>query len=84
MRFLLRNLKANNKFLFLVKKAECFPASLICSGHHTWSHGSERVNNQNIYFYRTAVTPTIDLLCREDLNDGLSEAESSTENFLAQ
>ena len=34
--------------------------------------------------YRTAVSPTLDLLCHEDFNVGQSEAESNTEIFMAQ
>ena len=34
--------------------------------------------------YRTAVSPTLDLLCHEDFNVGRSEAESSIEIFMAQ
>ena len=33
---------------------------------------------------RTAVSPTLDLLYKEDFNIGQSEAESNTEIFLAQ
>ena len=34
--------------------------------------------------YRTAVSPTLDLLCHEDFNVGRSEAESNIEIFMAQ
>ena len=34
--------------------------------------------------YRTAVSPTLDLLCDEDFNVGRSEAESNIEIFMAQ
>ena len=34
--------------------------------------------------YRTAVSPTLDLLCHEDFNVGRSEAESNNEIFMAQ
>ena len=34
--------------------------------------------------YRTAVSPTSDLLCHEDFNVGRSEAESNIEIFMAQ
>ena len=34
--------------------------------------------------YRTAVSPTLDLLCHEDLNVGRSQAESNIEIFMAQ
>ena len=34
--------------------------------------------------YRTAVSPTLDLLCHEDVNVGRSEAESNIEIFMAQ
>ena len=34
--------------------------------------------------YRTAVSPTLDLLCHEDFNVERSEAESNIEIFMAQ
>ena len=34
--------------------------------------------------YRTAVSPTLDLLCHEDFNVGRSEAKSNIEIFIAQ
>ena len=34
--------------------------------------------------YRTAVSRTLDLLCREDFNVGRSEAESNNEIFMPQ
>ena len=34
--------------------------------------------------YRTAVSPTLDLLGHEDFSVGRSEAESNTEIFMAQ
>ena len=34
--------------------------------------------------YRTAVSPTLDLLCHEDFNVGRSEAESNIKIFMAQ
>ena len=34
--------------------------------------------------HRTAVSPTLDLLCHEDFNVGRSEAESNIEIFMAQ
>ena len=34
--------------------------------------------------YRTAVSPTLDLLCHEDFNVGRSEAEATIEVFMAQ
>ena len=34
--------------------------------------------------YRTAVNPTLYLLCHEDFNVGRSEAESNIEIFMAQ
>ena len=34
--------------------------------------------------YKTAVSPTLDLLCHEDFNVGRSEAESNIEIFMAR
>ena len=34
--------------------------------------------------YRTAVSPTLDLLCHEDFSVGRSEADSNIEIFIAQ
>ena len=42
------------------------------------------VNRQTLNTYRTAVSPTLDLLCHEDFNVGRSEAESNIEIFMAQ
>ena len=39
---------------------------------------------KTINTYRTAVSPTLDLLCHEDFNVGRSEAESNIEIFMAQ
>ena len=40
--------------------------------------------NRPLNTYRTAVSPTLDLLCHEDFNVGPSEAESNIEIFMAQ
>ena len=43
-----------------------------------------RSRNQTLNTYRTAVSPTLDLLCHEDFSVGRSEAESNIEIFMAQ
>ena len=40
--------------------------------------------NLTLNTYRTAVSPTLDLLFHEDFNVGRSEAESNIEIFMAQ
>ena len=46
-----------------------------------WAHV---VHCETLNTYRTAVSPTLDLLCHEDFNVGRSEAESNIEIFMAQ
>ena len=40
--------------------------------------------SMTINTYRTAVSPTLDLLCHEDFSVGRSETESNIEIFMAQ
>ena len=61
--------------LFLIKTYELLSV---------FSHGMTDYFLEILNTYRTAVSPTLDLLCHEDFNVGRSEAESNTEIFMAQ
>ena len=42
------------------------------------------MQHQTLNTYRTAVSPTLDLLCHEDFSVGRSGAEANIEIFMAQ
>ena len=54
------------------------------SMYHICKEKQVKLSYPTLNTYRTAVSPTLDLLCHEDFNVGRSEAESNIEIFMAQ